>query len=304
MPVPGKSGTAPNGAPPPGLRRTRRRGSPRGPRWPRRGTLHPPDPADASPAQGVRHGRGSPCRAPDGPPRTSRGRADGPCLPLAEQHGVWSEDRAGGEHEANGRTTVRSESVVRAPTTWRMRRQHRCPMTVATPSTAVPNPVFPGRWVSGASLVVGLLLLLTGVLLRLRFDFFFPAQPSAYGHHPNLMTASYSFVSAGWVLLWPGVMLLAGLDATRPPGGTVPVSPPCCAPWAAIALARPRAPGGRTRAAGHRSSTVRSTGGATWPSGASTGSAVARHRHPLRQDRRVLPGGRHPGRAADAGVTL
>ncbi|WGK50627.1 hypothetical protein [Streptomyces sp. B146] len=61
----------------------------------------------------------------------------------------------------------------------------------------------------GVSLVVGPLLLLTGVLLRLPFDFFFPAQLRAYGHHPDLMTASYSFVSAGWVLLWPGVTLLA-----------------------------------------------------------------------------------------------
>ncbi|WP_319018511.1 hypothetical protein [Microbispora sitophila] len=61
----------------------------------------------------------------------------------------------------------------------------------------------------GASLVAGPLLLLTGVLLRLRFDFFFPAQLSAYAHHPDLMTASYSVVAAGWVLLWPGVALLA-----------------------------------------------------------------------------------------------
>ncbi len=67
----------------------------------------------------------------------------------------------------------------------------------------------------GASLVLGPLLLLTGVLLRLRFDFFFPAQLSAYGHHPGLMTASYSFVSAGWVLLWPGVVLLAAKIGER-----------------------------------------------------------------------------------------
>ncbi|MFJ5779062.1 hypothetical protein [Streptomyces sp. NPDC093094] len=82
-------------------------------------------------------------------------------------------------------------------------------MTVTTASIVAPHPVFPGRWVGGTSLVLGPLLLLTGVLLRLRFDFFFPAQLNAYGHHPDLMTASYSFVSAGWVLLWPGVVLLA-----------------------------------------------------------------------------------------------
>lgn len=67
----------------------------------------------------------------------------------------------------------------------------------------------------GASLVFGPVLLLTGVLLRLRFDFFFPAQLSAYGRHPGLMTASDSFVSAGWVLLWPGVVLLAAKIGER-----------------------------------------------------------------------------------------
>lgn len=61
----------------------------------------------------------------------------------------------------------------------------------------------------GTSLVLGPLLLLTGMLLRLRFDFFLPAQLSAYGHLPGLMTAAYSCVSAGWVLLWPGVVHLA-----------------------------------------------------------------------------------------------
>ncbi|MFJ5724182.1 hypothetical protein [Streptomyces sp. NPDC093149] len=88
-------------------------------------------------------------------------------------------------------------------------------MTVTTPSIAVPSPVLPGRWVGGASLVLGPLLLLTGILLRLRFDFFFPAQLSASRHHPDLMTASYSSVSAGWVLLWPGVVLLAARIGER-----------------------------------------------------------------------------------------
>ncbi|MDA3642431.1 hypothetical protein LZ318_21025 [Saccharopolyspora indica] len=88
-------------------------------------------------------------------------------------------------------------------------------MTVTTPSIAVADPVFPGRWVGGASLVLGPLLLLTGVLLRLPFDFFFPAQLNAHQHHPDLMTVSYSFASAGWVLLWPGVVLLAARIGER-----------------------------------------------------------------------------------------
>lgn len=88
-------------------------------------------------------------------------------------------------------------------------------MTFTTPPTTVSGPVFPGRWMGGASLVLGPVLLLVGVLLRLRFDFFFPAQLSAYKNHPDLMTASSSFVSAGWVLLWPGIALLAARIGER-----------------------------------------------------------------------------------------
>lgn len=88
------------------------------------------------------------------------------------------------------------------------------PTAEPTP-TAQPSPVFPGRWVGAASLVVGPLLVLAGVLLRLRFDFFYPAQLRAYEHRPGLMTASYSLVSAGWVLLWPGVTLLAARIGAR-----------------------------------------------------------------------------------------
>lgn len=82
-------------------------------------------------------------------------------------------------------------------------------MTATTTPTAPPHPAFPGRWVGAASLVLGPTLLLTGMLLRLRFDFFFPAQLSAYEHHPDLMTAAYGCVAAGWLLLAPGVVYLA-----------------------------------------------------------------------------------------------
>ncbi|WP_343952081.1 hypothetical protein [Nonomuraea longicatena] len=81
--------------------------------------------------------------------------------------------------------------------------------------TLTSPPVFPGRWVGGASLIAGPLLVLTGVLLRLRFDFFFPAQLSAYEHHPDLMTASYASVAAGWTLLWSGVAFLAARIGER-----------------------------------------------------------------------------------------
>ncbi|MFC0599728.1 hypothetical protein [Streptomyces palmae] len=82
-------------------------------------------------------------------------------------------------------------------------------MTTANASTEVANPAFPGRWAGGACLLLGPLSVLAGVLLRLRFDLFFPAQLSAYQDHPHLMTASYSLVATGWVLLGPGVVLLA-----------------------------------------------------------------------------------------------
>ena len=41
-------------------------------------------------------------------------------------------------------------------------------------ATTLPAFTFPGRWVGGTALVLGPPLLLVGVLLRVRFDFFFP----------------------------------------------------------------------------------------------------------------------------------
>ncbi|MFK7697023.1 hypothetical protein [Paenibacillus sp. HJGM_3] len=68
---------------------------------------------------------------------------------------------------------------------------------------------FPGRWLGGAALVLGPLLLLVGVLLRYPFHFFFPDQLAAYLDHPRLMTAAYSFFAAGHVTLLPAVLHLA-----------------------------------------------------------------------------------------------
>ncbi|MBA3927149.1 hypothetical protein [Listeria rustica] len=52
-------------------------------------------------------------------------------------------------------------------------------------------------------------LLLTGMLLRVKFHFFFPDQLKAYVGHPELMTLAYSLFALGNVLLFPGVILLA-----------------------------------------------------------------------------------------------
>lgn len=76
---------------------------------------------------------------------------------------------------------------------------------------------FPGRWIGGLALVAGPLLLLGGVLLRMRFHFFFPDQLAAVEAHPALMTASYSLFAAGNVTLVPAVLALAGKIGVRCP---------------------------------------------------------------------------------------
>lgn len=91
------------------------------------------------------------------------------------------------------------------------------------PGRAVSEPApmerwFPGRWVGGTALVVAPLLLLTGVLLRLQFPFFFPQQLNAYSQHPALLTAAYSCFLAGNILLWPAVLSLTRLIMARQPG--------------------------------------------------------------------------------------
>lgn len=67
--------------------------------------------------------------------------------------------------------------------------------------------VFPGRWVEGAGLLLGPLLMLAGVLLRVEADGFFPAQLAAFATSPGRISLSYSAFVAGNVLLWPAVPL-------------------------------------------------------------------------------------------------
>src|ERR1051325_9070366 len=76
---------------------------------------------------------------------------------------------------------------------------------------------FPGRWIGGTALLVAPLLMLTGVLLRARFPFFFPHQLEAFSQHPSLITAAYSCFLAGFILLWPAILTLARfIEITRP----------------------------------------------------------------------------------------
>jgi len=110
--------------------------------------------------------------------------------------------------------------------------------TESSPTTAAPTaptgPVGPGRnlppdgveassgrLVGGVAMVLGPLLMLGGALLRVRSDFFFPAQLAAYERHPALMATSYALFATGNLLLWPAVALLAARIATRGPGWAV-----------------------------------------------------------------------------------
>jgi hypothetical protein len=67
-------------------------------------------------------------------------------------------------------------------------------------------------------MVAGPLLLLAGALLRLPFDFFFPAQLAAFERHPGVLATSYALFAAGNLVLLPAVLLLAGRVAARSPG--------------------------------------------------------------------------------------
>jgi len=72
---------------------------------------------------------------------------------------------------------------------------------------------FPRRWIGGASLILGPLLVASGALLRVQFHFFAPQQLEAYQDHPVLITAAYTLYSIGSVVLCFGIITLANLIA-------------------------------------------------------------------------------------------
>jgi hypothetical protein len=67
-------------------------------------------------------------------------------------------------------------------------------------------------------MVLGPLLLLSGILLRLPFHFFFPQQLAAFQERPDLIVSAYSLFLAGILALWPGIVALAGLIGRSRPG--------------------------------------------------------------------------------------
>ncbi|QMU31474.1 hypothetical protein HUW48_07000 [Adhaeribacter radiodurans] len=65
------------------------------------------------------------------------------------------------------------------------------------------------------------MLLLTGVLLRLPYHFFFPQQLAAYQEYPTLIFAAYSFFLAGNILLSLAVFTLIQLIGLRKPNWAI-----------------------------------------------------------------------------------
>lgn len=74
-----------------------------------------------------------------------------------------------------------------------------------------PGCWFPGRWMGGISMILAPMVLLTGVLLRIQFHFFFSRQLAAFKGHPALLVISYNFFVAGNILMFPAIITLARL---------------------------------------------------------------------------------------------
>ncbi|KOS67809.1 hypothetical protein AEA09_04055 [Lysinibacillus contaminans] len=70
---------------------------------------------------------------------------------------------------------------------------------------------FPGKWIGGVSIILGPIFLFVGVILRFKFNFFFPDQLEAFESSSILMTISYSLFLAGNILLSLGIITLTNL---------------------------------------------------------------------------------------------
>lgn len=77
--------------------------------------------------------------------------------------------------------------------------------------------LFPGRWLGGITMIIGPILLLFGVILRIKYHFFFPDQLEAFIHSPTLLTVSYSAFLTGNILLWPAIITLVNHIGIRCP---------------------------------------------------------------------------------------
>ena len=91
-------------------------------------------------------------------------------------------------------------------------------------SSAVPDmtlPVFPGTWISAASLIISPALFLLGEVLRSGAAYPFPDQLSFYADHKGLMSVSYGISALSLMLMWPGVLAVAHLIGHTRPGWSV-----------------------------------------------------------------------------------
>lgn len=70
-------------------------------------------------------------------------------------------------------------------------------------------------------MILAPVVFLTGILLRIRFNFFFPQQLAAYKSHPELIFTSYSLFLAGNILLWPAIVSLAHLIGQKKPSWAI-----------------------------------------------------------------------------------
>lgn len=77
------------------------------------------------------------------------------------------------------------------------------------PATSQRTSLFPGPWLAAASMVLGPLAILAGVLVRTGVDFFFPDQLAAFADDPTRMRVAYGLFLAGNIALFPGVIHLA-----------------------------------------------------------------------------------------------
>jgi hypothetical protein len=85
----------------------------------------------------------------------------------------------------------------------------------------VTLPIFPGTWISAASLIISPGLFLLGEVLRSGAAYPFSDQLSFYADHKGLMGISYGISALSLMLMWPGVLAVAHLIGHTRPGWSV-----------------------------------------------------------------------------------
>lgn len=85
------------------------------------------------------------------------------------------------------------------------------------PVTTAGAPAFPGPWLAAASMILGPLAMLAGLLVRAGVNFFFPDQLAAFADDPTRMRVAYALFLAGTIALFPGVIhLVQQISRQRP----------------------------------------------------------------------------------------